>query len=108
MLKVTASFALLLFATATTAAQESPAPAAGTTVFQGGPAAVGADDIKLKSSSDVVDPSAEPQKADAPAAGASNPSPSQKPAAKRAAVRHHSIVTREKARLGYPSYAAPM
>ena len=100
MLKVTTTFALLLLATATAAAQDSSAPIAGTTVFQEGPAAVNADDIKLKS--------AEPQKADVPAAAASNPSPSEKPAAKRAAVRHHSIVTREKARLGYPSYAAPM
>jgi hypothetical protein len=93
---------------ATTVVQETAAPVAATTAVQEAPTPISADDIKLKPAIDVVDHPAEPQKVDPPAATPSRPVASEKPTAKRAAARPHSTATREKARLVYPGYAAPM
>jgi hypothetical protein len=108
MLKVTTSFAVLLLAAATAAAQDRPAPAAATTAVQETPAPASAEDISLKPAIDVASPSAEPQKVEAPAAVASSPAPAEKPAAKRAAARQHSTATRERRPVAFPGYAAPL
>src|SRR5262245_51440146 len=84
------SFALLMDGAVSAVAQETAAPAAATTAVQEAPAPFNTGEIKLKPAIDVAVPSAEPQKAETPAAVASTPSPAEKPAAKRkVAAKQH-------------------
>src|SRR5262245_4784053 len=110
MLKVTMSFAPLLLVAVTAAAQNQPAPVAATTGAQetAAPAAPTTAVQELPAPASAAAPSAEPQKAEPPAAIASTPAPAPKPTAKRAAVRQHSVATREGPRVAYPGYASPL